>query len=231
VREDYRHYFRVAILFSILIHLTLLYFGYPDVPKKQLETPKKEFTLIKVHGFPVVRKHDKVVRPKGNSIRPPIPHERIIKEPSITEYVESNKIFSDKDMNYNYGDRFGTAIEGGSPLGTSDYGGDQIGIPDYEDFVFGVLGQNAKEGDRIYYVEPEYPVNDVRSYIQGSMILRITVNPKGKVISVYIMKGVGNVAIEEAAKKAAMKWRYKPVTDNGVPKFFQKDEILTFKLI
>ena len=109
-------------------------------------------------------------------------------------------------------------------------GEDEFKPPDYDDILIGVLGRTAKEGQCVYSPEIIYPEEDIKAYIQGKIVLKLTVNKKGKVVSAFVLKGVGNTRIEKAAKEAALKRLYKPVTSKGKPIFFHDKWTIDFDI-
>ena len=69
---------------------------------------------------------------------------------------------------------------------------------------------------RIRYVEPNYPPVARRIRVQGSVVLRATIDKNGVVTDVEVLKGPSR-GLTEAAVAAVKQWKYKPATLNGKP--------------
>ena len=76
------------------------------------------------------------------------------------------------------------------------------------------LDGNVAESRLIHRVEPEYPEIALKSRIQGSVVLTVTVNEEGFVYDVQVVSG--HPFFVGAATKAVKQWRYSPTTVNGV---------------
>jgi len=178
-----------------------------------LDINEKKERIIKIRNFPIPPEKIEKKNPEKEvdliPIPAPVPEEEYTMAPPIYFYIEKNDLAS-SDQYYTWGGEF-------KP-------------PDYDDIMIGVLGRNVKEGTRIYEPEIIYPEVDKRAYIKGQIILKMTINPKGKVISAYVLNSIGNTAIENAAKDAAMKCLYKPVTKKGKPVYFQDNWTINFNL-
>lgn len=80
------------------------------------------------------------------------------------------------------------------------------------------LDKDAANKLLVHTEKPEYPPIARVNYIQGTVHLKITVSPKGKVVEAHVIKGEPLLAA--AAIKAVRKWRYRPyISSNGPAPF------------
>lgn len=66
----------------------------------------------------------------------------------------------------------------------------------------------------IYHVEPDYPADAREKKIEGSIVLRFTVNPEGVPQNVQVKKPL-YPSLDQAAVQAVSKWRFEPAMKNG----------------
>jgi protein TonB len=64
---------------------------------------------------------------------------------------------------------------------------------------------------------PPYPGAARRQGIEGDVILRLSVDEAGKLISVAVAQGSGHRALDEAAIAAVKLWRFEPAVADGRP--------------
>jgi periplasmic protein TonB len=64
---------------------------------------------------------------------------------------------------------------------------------------------------------PPYPGAARRQGIEGDVILRLSVDEAGKLISVSVARGSGHRALDEAAIAAVKLWRFEPAVADGRP--------------
>jgi len=64
-------------------------------------------------------------------------------------------------------------------------------------------------------VEPEYPAQAKAANISGTVVVEITVDETGNVISVRPISG--HPLLKDAAADAARQWRFSPTTLSGEP--------------
>lgn len=69
---------------------------------------------------------------------------------------------------------------------------------------------------RISRVQPAYPAVLRAQDIEGTVVLRVHINAKGKVTKVDIVAGAKHDAFNESARLAALQERFRPATKNGV---------------
>jgi TonB family protein len=81
---------------------------------------------------------------------------------------------------------------------------------------------NVKEGgdletpDAIKKVDPAYPPDLIRDQIGGTVALYAVIHADGSVGEVRVLRGF-NERLDENAKKALMKWQFRPARKNGTP--------------
>jgi periplasmic protein TonB len=73
------------------------------------------------------------------------------------------------------------------------------------------VGAAVKPPVRLYAPQPRYPEVARRARIQGSVILKLLINPQGTVSDLEVVKGMGFNLTEEAVK-AVEQWRFEPPT-------------------
>ncbi len=66
-------------------------------------------------------------------------------------------------------------------------------------------------------VEPEYPTLARNAGIEGTIILKITVDEKGRVIRAVVLKSAAQGIFDQAAIKAAEQWIFDPAEQSGNP--------------
>ena len=76
-------------------------------------------------------------------------------------------------------------------------------------------GGNIKEPKKLRHVNPVYPSAAREARISGVVIMEVTVDPKGEVANVRVLKG--DPALSDAAVKAVSQWKYTPTLLNGQP--------------
>lgn len=65
--------------------------------------------------------------------------------------------------------------------------------------------------------KPEYPAVARRLRLEGDVVMRLSVDARGKVTDVELVKGLGRGDVDEAAMAAARTARFKPAIRNGSP--------------
>ena len=63
---------------------------------------------------------------------------------------------------------------------------------------------------------PRYPPSALRSGIEGTVILVISIDAQGNVLDVEVERSSRNRDLDRAAVQAARKWRFNAATENGV---------------
>jgi protein TonB len=71
----------------------------------------------------------------------------------------------------------------------------------------------------------EYPPSAKSEHIEGDVVVEITINEEGNVISARAINGPDQ--LKEAALSAAKRWKFKPVVLNNKP--IKVSGVLTFR--
>ena len=82
----------------------------------------------------------------------------------------------------------------------------------YPDSIYDYEAVDQKP-ELVKKVMPEYPKNARKSGLEGTVVLSVIVDEKGKVFVSEVVKSVE--ALDEAAKKAALKTKFKPGKHGG----------------
>jgi TonB family protein len=70
----------------------------------------------------------------------------------------------------------------------------------------------------LYCPRPEYPINLSRQRIAGSGVFLLHIAPNGTVQSAETLQSTGHVELDDVAKSACLKWRFRPgPTEAKVP--------------
>ena len=80
------------------------------------------------------------------------------------------------------------------------------------------IAQTRELQTRVRYLEttrPVYPRRAREMGWQGTVLLRVEVNPDGSVGEVEIRRTSGHISLDQAAAKAAKTWRFEPPADGG----------------
>ncbi len=80
----------------------------------------------------------------------------------------------------------------------------------------------------VHRVEPTYPPDAVAARIEGTVVVEATVDDRGRVQNVTILRSLG--ALDQAAIAAVMQWRYSPLRVNDAPAHFLVTVNVTFRL-
>jgi protein TonB len=90
------------------------------------------------------------------------------------------------------------------------------------------IGGQIQPPTLIRRVEPVYPDIAVQAHVTGVVILEATVNERGEVINVAVLRSIK--LLDQAAIDAVKQWRYSPVLLNGVPRSFVLTVTLNFSI-
>lgn len=78
--------------------------------------------------------------------------------------------------------------------------------------------------------EPEYSEEARKARAQGSVLLAIDVDVNGRVSNVRVVKSLG-LGLDEKAKEAVLKWRFRPAMAGGRPVTAPAQVTMTFHLL
>jgi len=108
-----------------------------------------------------------------------------------------------------------------APVGNTVYGKTDARAADPKD----VKAYGAKAYVPVYQVDTapvplrevkaEYPREARMAGVEGSVVLAVTIEPSGEVSEVKVVKGGLGYGLEETARKALLKYRFRPATRNG----------------
>jgi protein TonB len=90
------------------------------------------------------------------------------------------------------------------------------------------IGGQLNAPELLYRVNPQYPDVAVHAKITGVVILEATVDTKGNVEAVRVLRSVS--LLDKAAIEAVKQWRYSPLFLNGIPEPFILTVTLSFSL-
>jgi protein TonB len=90
------------------------------------------------------------------------------------------------------------------------------------------IGGQIKTATLLHRIEPVYPDFAVQAHVQGVVILEATVNEKGEVVNVQVLRSIK--LLDKAAIEAVKQWRYSPVLLNGTPRSFVLTVTLNFSI-
>jgi len=82
----------------------------------------------------------------------------------------------------------------------------------------------------LYKNDPEYTEEARKVKLQGTVVLRIEVNPKGQAQNISVRQSLG-LGLDERATEAVRTWRFKPGTVNGKPATVVAWVEVTFRLL
>jgi TonB family protein len=68
----------------------------------------------------------------------------------------------------------------------------------------------------VYSPAPEYSEKARKAKLEGTVVLKVTVNESGDVADVKVVKGLGS-GLDEKAVEAVRSWKFKPGTKDGTP--------------
>ena len=85
----------------------------------------------------------------------------------------------------------------------------------------GITGGGGMEGvvtppEVLWKIEPEYTEDARRAKIQGTVVLRIEIDPRGQVGNVSVRQTLG-LGLDERAIDAVRSWKFRPARRNGKP--------------
>lgn len=159
--------------------------------------------------------------PPGTQTRPPVPAHRQVpprvkkqnkKQPSATAAQGCAAVREDRspDMTPAGGSSPGTAVSEGAGGGVP--GGDGRGGGGVAEVGFG-----ASNGPRfLSRTRPNYPSIARRLGKEGTVVLRVTIDERGRATQVELLKGAGS-GFDEEAVDAVRNSTYVPATRNGKP--------------
>jgi TonB family protein len=80
----------------------------------------------------------------------------------------------------------------------------------------------------MYSPEPEYPAQAIAAGVEGQVMIRAVVGPRGNVVDASVVSGPP--LLREAALEAVGRWRYRPYQQDGNPVTIATTAILDFQI-
>ena len=65
--------------------------------------------------------------------------------------------------------------------------------------------------------EPEYPLVNRQRGDQGVVTVLLRISEAGEVMGVEVVNTSGHPALDDSARRAVQRWRFRPAMRNGVP--------------
>ena len=199
--EDDRRTLRIAIVAAIAVHVVMFLVHLPELGSapKRIGTPKKVYLLQEIKFAPPPPAAQKQIPQKREKRRvipipDPTPDEP---EPIRLEEIEVPE-FVPEDVVGEFGipDR---------PPGRGRGGVDAVPV-----------SGNITPPIKIFHPQPQYTEDARRARIQGVVILEATINRKGEVVDIRILKGLP-MGLDQSAVETTKQWKFKPATQNGEP--------------
>lgn len=82
----------------------------------------------------------------------------------------------------------------------------------------------------VYKVEPEYSEEARKAKYQGTVVLKVIVDPSGRVVNPVVVQSLG-LGLDEKAIEAVKKWRFRPGYKDGKPVPVFADIEVSFRLL
>lgn len=79
-------------------------------------------------------------------------------------------------------------------------------------------------------VKPQYPRSSIAAGAEGVVIFRLHVSEHGIVERVWLLGSEVDEPCEDAARKALLRWRFRPFYVGGAPRPFLVDQTIRFRL-
>ncbi len=222
--------FRYTFMFSVTLHFgiwALLGWRAGPAPGRVVVGPEK-----KNEPIPITWPYDQL--PPPPSVEPPAAprmpdkisgQEEVGKIPMAVpdKYAEANTI-PDAQVRYANG-----SIGLPGRIVIEDPGKTATGpvsaSPEYVEFV-----PTTKAPTLIYQSRPKYPDIARDSRVEGEVVLLVYIDERGDVRKAVVQSSPGLPALDEAAKEAAYKCRFKPAEQQGVPVGVWYSLVMQFEL-
>jgi protein TonB len=195
---------------------------------------------------PLPASKGKFARPARRPFTPPSatannPNPKLIAEPTI---VVPPDVTLPQIAANDYGDplsKLGLASNGpgtASGIGSGSRGGIGPGdgpgaAPGFDGGIHGGVfraGRGVTAPLILYKVEPEYSEQARKAKYQGVVVLRVIIDPTGRVIHPVVVQSLG-LGLDEKAIEAVQKWRFRPGYKDGKPVAVFADVEVSFRLL
>ena len=77
---------------------------------------------------------------------------------------------------------------------------------------------------------PDYPAVARRRRWAGTVTIQMSIDARGEVAAARILRSSGHVVLDEAARQAALAWRFTPALQGGEPVPQLRNQPFTFRL-
>jgi periplasmic protein TonB len=111
--------------------------------------------------------------------------------------------------------------EGSDPLGRS--GSNARGSPQ-------TSGSRSSKPAYLYNPLPSYPEAARKTGQRGVVVLRVSINERGRVSAVNLIRSSGHSLLDDRARTAVQRWIFRPARQNGKPVATQVDVPVRFSL-
>jgi protein TonB len=93
----------------------------------------------------------------------------------------------------------------------------KVGSPNRVASAIPSAGVTLVKPKRLSALQPDYPSILKAQGVEGNVVVLVSIDEKGQVTRVKILKGSGYDAMDTSAKRAAAKERFSPARRNGEP--------------
>jgi TonB family protein len=91
------------------------------------------------------------------------------------------------------------------------------------------VGQSVMSAQIVKKIAPEYPATAKQAHIQGTVVLKVTIDKSGEVQSLQLVSG--HPMLAPAAIDAVKQWKYRPYLLNGNPITVETNVTVNFTLV
>ena len=199
--EEDRRALRISLAVALAIHLVLFLVHLPELASapRRIGTPQRVYILHQTRFAPPPPAPQQQL-PKKREKRKVIP----VPDPTPDE-PEPIRLEEVELPDYVLVDLVGEFGIPDVPPGFGRGGVDAVPV-----------SGNITPPVKLFYPQPQYTEDARRARVQGVVILEATINREGDVVGVRILKGLP-MGLAKSAVDTAMKWRFKPATENGRP--------------
>jgi protein TonB len=188
--------------------------------------------LIAIPAAEVIRWVDPGIEVINVPINPPPPPNPVEKEkakvePNRTQRVTPQPTLSDPIVVPPIVETGGGFITGVEPLGPVGTGGDILPIDPPKPPVLTKAKLDPRFADSF---KPDYPPALRREGLEGSATVRVTIDERGRVVAVDLVKATDPRFFEETKEQALRHWRFQPARRDGVATSSEQTMTVHFRL-
>ena len=203
------------ILLSVLIHLSFFLFVEKE---KDISLGKKIIPIELIDNFQEAglgeatkRSEKSIKRPSTkeefkdkNNNKNPLDHEKLFEDKKINKKINENQIEQKLDKSNSVNK---TILKEEKGSGSSE------GINNNEPEKGSLMGKGTIKITCLKCVRPIYPPIALRRGAEGTPIVKVWINKKGKVFKAELISLSGHESIDKAAKKAAINSTFYPLEE------------------